>query len=407
MRIWVVDAFTDRVFTGHPAAVVPLDRWLPDVTLQAIAAENRLSQTAFVAPTGLKGNYQLRWFTPQAESPMSGHATLAAGAIVLSEIDPDLELVVFDTQVGALVVRKTRDGYTLDLPRRVRAPWQPPAELAKALGGVRIVDAFVGEFANIVVDTEDAVRAVRPDFAAIGALVRGPRQGCLAVTAPADEGKAYDFVSRFFAPGLGANEDPVTGMSFADLAPYWSDRFDLDSVVGYQASRRGGYVRAIQTLSSVRLLGQVAVYLRGELDASIGRIHNQALAEPDPIPRAPRQVGQLPAGMAAPLAPIFENPAIVRAEAGSEQTTEARRVVVVKERGARGRRLDDEALVRIVRDADLGDAETIHVYEIDEPADAGGIDEVVQVEEGGARPVKVVIVGRADDITGVRGGAPS
>ncbi len=408
MRIWVVDAFTDRVFTGHPAAVVPLERWLPDVTLQAIASENRLSQTAFVTPTGLKGNYQLRWFTPHAESPMSGHATLAAGAIVLSELDPELELVVFDTQAGALVVRKTKDGFTLDLPRRVRAPWQPPAELAKALGGVRVVDAFVGEFANIVVDTEDAVRAVRPDFAAINKLVRGPRQGCLAITAPADEGKAYDFVCRFFAPGLGANEDPVTGMSFADLVPYWSDRFDLDSVVGYQASRRGGYVRAIQTLSSVRLLGQVAVYLRGELDPSIGRLHNQALVEPDPIPRAPRQLGQLAAGMAAPLAPIFENPSIAPSSAMPaalvpEPAPEARRVVVVKDRAGRGRRLDDEALVKIVRDADLGDAETIHVYEIDDPEDAGAPDEAVQVEDPAAKPVKVVIVGRADDITGVRG----
>jgi PhzF family phenazine biosynthesis protein len=407
MRIWVVDAFTDRVFTGHPAAVVPLERWLPDVTLQAIASENRLSHTAFVTPTGLKGNYQLRWFTPQTESPMSGHATLAAGAIVLAELDPELELVVFDTQAGALVVRKTKDGFTLDLPRRVRTPWQPPAELAKALGGpangARIVDAFTGEFANVVLDSEESVRALRPDFAAIAKLVRGPRQGCLAVTAPADEGKAYDFVLRFFAPGLGANEDPVTGMSFADLAPYWSDRFDLDSVVGYQASRRGGYVRAIQTLSSVRLLGQVAVYLRGELDASIGRMHNQALVEPDPIPRAPRQMGQLPAGMAAPLAPIFENPAIAPTAGQPEPQTEARRVVVVKERTGRTRRLDDEALVKIVREADLGDAETIHVYEIDDPAEANAMDDVVQVEDTAGKPVKVVIVGRADDVTGVRG----
>ncbi len=399
MRIWVVDAFTDRVFTGHPAAVVPMERWLPDITLQAIASENRLSQTAFVVPTGLKGNYQLRWFTPHGEAPMSGHATLAAGAVVLGEMEQDLELAVFDTQTGALIVRKTKDGYTLDLPRRVRTPWQPPAELARALGDVRIVDAFTAEFANVVLDSEDAVRGLRPDFAAIARLVRGPRQGCLAVTAPAEEGKAYDFVSRFFAPGLQVNEDPVTGASFADLAPYWCDRFDLDSVVGFQASRRGGYVRAIQTLSSVRLLGHVAIYLRGELDPAIGRLHNQAAIEPDPLPRAPRQLGQLPAGMAAPLAPIFENPPIAPA---AEPRAEGRRVVVVKERAAspRARRIDDEALVKIVREADLGDAETIHVYEIDDPEEGGG--EVVQVEDTG-RPAKVVIVGRADDVTGLRG----
>jgi PhzF family phenazine biosynthesis protein len=403
MRIWVVDAFTDRVFTGHPAAVVPLDRWLPDVTLQAIASENRLSQTAFVAPAGIKGNYQLRWFTPQSEAPMSGHATLAAGAVVLAELEPDLELVVFDTQAGALVVRKTRDGFTLDLPRRVRAPWQPPAELTRALGGARIVDAFVGEFANVVLDTEDAVRALRPDLGAINKLVRGPRQGCLAVTAPADEGKAYDFVCRFFAPGLGISEDPVSGMSFADLAPYWCDRFDLESVVAYQASKRGGYVRAIQTLSSVRLLGQVAVYLRGELDPAIGRMHNQAAVEPDPIPRVPRQVGQLQAGMAAPLAPIFENPTIAATTVPTESPAEGRRVLVVKDRATRQRRLDDDTLVRIVKEADLGDAETIHVYEIDAMPEGGGFEEVVQVEDTGSKPTKVVIVGRADDVTGLRG----
>src|SRR5688572_29615089 len=185
MRIWVVDAFTDRVFTGNPAAVVPLERWLPDATLQAIAAENRLSETAFVVPTGLKGNYQLRWYTPNLEVPICGHATLAAGAILLSEIEPDLEVVVFDTQAGALVVRNTPEGYTLDLPRRARSPWTVPAELVGAIGNPRVVDAFVGEYANIVLDSETAVRKLKPDIAAIDRWVRGPRQGCLIVTAPA------------------------------------------------------------------------------------------------------------------------------------------------------------------------------------------------------------------------------
>jgi len=400
MRIWVVDTFTDRVFTGHPAAVVPMERWLPDVTLQAIASENRLSQTAFVAPAGLKGNYQLRWFTPRGEAPMSGHATLAAGAVILGELEHGLELAVFDTQAGALIVRKTKDGYTLDLPRRVRTPWQPPADLAPALQDARIVDAFTGEFANVVLDSEDAVRTMRPDFAAIAKLIRGPRQGCLAVTAAADEDKPYDFVSRFFSPGLHVNEDPVTGASFADLAPYWCDRLDLDSVVGFQASRRGGYVRAIQTLSSVRLLGQAAVYLRGELDPSIGRLHNQTVIELDPLPRAPRQGGQLAAGMAAPLAPIFENPPIARG--AGEARSETPRIVVVKERAApRGPRIDEEAFAKIVRDADLGEAETIHVYEIDEPEEDSGAD-IVSVEDT-TRPAKVVIVGRADGLTGPRG----
>jgi PhzF family phenazine biosynthesis protein len=302
MKIWIVHAFTDRVFTGNPAGVVPLERWLPDATLQAIATENKLSETAFVTPTGLKGNYQLRWFTPTTEVPLCGHATLAAGAVLLSEMEPGLEVVVFDTHAGALVVRNTPEGYTLDLPRKQRSPWTPPEDLSAALGGVEFVDAFVGEYANVVLENEAAVRGLKPDFAAINTIVRGPRQGNLVVTAPADEGKPYDFVSRFFAPGVGINEDPVTGSAFADLAPYWCDRFDMESVVGFQASKRGGYMRAIQTLSSVRLLGQVAVYLRGELDPSIARLHNRAAEEPEAPQRRKRR-----ARKAQMLPPIFED----------------------------------------------------------------------------------------------------
>jgi PhzF family phenazine biosynthesis protein len=301
MKIWVVDAFTDRVFTGNPAAVVPLERWLPDATLQAIASENRLSETAFVVPTGLKGNYQLRWFTPATEVPICGHATLAAGAVLLSEIEPSLEVVVFDTHAGALIVRNTPEGYTLDLPRRTRSPWTVSADLVAALGSPRVVDAFTGEYACVVLDAEEAVRGLKPDFAELNRLVRGPRQGCLIVTAPADEGKAYDFVSRFFGPGVGINEDPVTGSAFADLAPYWCDRFDMESVVGFQASKRGGFTRAIQTLSSVRLLGQVAIYLRGELDSSIGRLHNRVDNEPEAPKRKKRRARKA-------LPPIFEEP---------------------------------------------------------------------------------------------------
>jgi PhzF family phenazine biosynthesis protein len=329
MRIWVVDAFTDRVFSGNPAGVVPLERWLPDATLQAIAAENNLAETAFFVPTGLKGNYQLRWFTPATEVPICGHATLAAGAVLLTEIEPNLEVVVFDTQAGALVVRATPEGYTLDLPRRVRAPWTVPDDLAAALGAPRIADAFVGEYANVVLENEDAVRSLRPDIAAIDRLVRGPRQGCLSVTAPADEGKPYDFVSRFFGPGAGIPEDPVTGSAFADLAPYWCDRFDLESVIGFQASKRGGFTRAIQTLSSVRLFGQVAVYMRGALDPAIERLHNRADAEPE-APRRKRR-------RKTKLAPIFEETLTAELEtapAPEPQPAAPARIVVV-EQGAK------------------------------------------------------------------------
>ncbi len=317
MKIWIVHAFTDRVFTGNPAAVVPLERWLPDATLQAIATENKLSETAFVVPTGLKGNYQLRWFTPATEVPLCGHATLAAGAMLLSELDPALEVVVFDTHAGALIVRATPEGYTLDLPRKQRSPWTPPDDLAEALGVDEFADAFVGEYANVVLESEAQLAVIKPDSAAINRIIRGPRQGHLVVSAPADEGKPYDFAQRFFAPGAGIEEDPVTGSAFADAAPYWCDRFDLESVVGYQASRRGGYMRAIQTLSSVRILGQVSVYLRGELDPALARVHNRLEEHPEAPKRKKRRARraeQLPAIFAAPMLPGLESEAPAQPE---------------------------------------------------------------------------------------------
>ncbi|MBN8606319.1 MAG: PhzF family phenazine biosynthesis protein [Caulobacterales bacterium] len=331
MKIWIVHAFTDRVFTGNPAAVVPLERWLPDGVLQAIATENRLSETAFVVPTGLKGNYQLRWFTPATEVPICGHATLAAGAMILSELDPSLEVVVFDSHAGALIVRNTPEGYTLDLPRKQRSPWTPDDSVSAALGGVEIVDAFVGEYANVVLDSEADLIALKPDIAAINTTIRGPRQGCLVVTAPADEGKPYDFAQRFFAPGAGVDEDPVTGSAFADTAPYWCDRFDLESVVGSQASRRGGFIRAIQTLSSVRLLGQVAVYLRGELDSSLARLHNRVEDHPEAPKRKKRRerkAKQLPAIFEDPMLPGLENPSPPTSHPAPPEEPPAPRIVV-------------------------------------------------------------------------------
>lgn len=310
MKIWIVHAFTDRLFAGNPAAVVPLDRWLPDATLQAIATENNLSETAFTVPTGLKGNYQLRWFTPATEVPLCGHATLAAGAMILSELERGLEVVVFDTHAGALVVRATAEGYTLDLPRKQRSIWQAPDDVKAALGGVEIVDAFVGGYACVVLADETAVRDLKPDIAAISRVIRGPQQGELVVTAPADEGKPYDFVQRFFAPAAGIDEDPTTGSAFADTAPYWCDRFDMESVVGYQASSRGGYVRAIQTLSSVRLFGQVSVYLRGELDEALTRLHNSSDLEPEAPrrkKRRTRRAKQLPAIFEDPMLPGIDD----------------------------------------------------------------------------------------------------
>lgn len=269
MRIWIVDAFADQAFAGAQSGVMPLDAWLSDDALAALAAECRMPEMAFFAPGEVKGNYTLRLFGPGGEVPISGHSALAAGAVLLEEIDPEAGMAVFDSPAGPLVVRRTEEGITLDLPRKARFPWDPPSGLAEALSGANIVDAFGAEYATVVLSSEAAVRRLEPDLAAIAKLVRGPRAGCLAVTAQADEDKPYDFVTRFFAPGLGAPEDSVMGASFADTAPYWADRLGLEDVVVLQCSKRGGVARATPSLSSVRLLGKAAIFLRGEVDGAV------------------------------------------------------------------------------------------------------------------------------------------
>ncbi len=271
MRIWIVDAFADQAFAGAQSGVMPLEAWLSDEALQALAAECRMPEMAFFAPGEVKGNYTLRLFGPAGEVPISGHSALAAGAVLLGEIDTEAGMAVFDSPSGPLVVRRTEEGVTLDLPRKPRFPWDPPAGLAEALNGANIVDAFGAEYATVVLSSEAAVRRLEPDLAAIAKLVRGPRAGCLAVTAQADDDKPYDFVTRFFAPGLGANEDSVMGASFADTAPYWADRLGLEDVIALQCSKRGGVARATPSLSSVRLLGQAAIFMRGEVDSAVAK----------------------------------------------------------------------------------------------------------------------------------------
>lgn len=275
MRIWIVDVFADRAFSGATAGVLPLESWLGDDLMRAIATQNGSPETAFFAPTGLKGNYELRIFTARGDAVLSGHSALAAGVVLLSEIEPELELAVFDSSGGPLVVRRAQEGFAIDLPRRPRTPWTPPQALLDAVApDLEIEDAFAGEYATLVLESEEALRRLTPDNAAIARLVPGPRAGCLAVTALADEARLnerghYDFACRFFAPGAGVAEDSVTATAFADLTPYWCDRLDRSMVTGYQASRRGGLVKGRRTLSSSRLIGPASIYLRGALDGAV------------------------------------------------------------------------------------------------------------------------------------------
>lgn len=270
--VFIVDAFADQPFEGNPAAVVPFwdlepdAPWPDDGLLQAMAAEHNVSETAFIRPATTPGRWALRWFTPAIEVPLCGHAALASGAVLLGEYDlPGAREVVFETQSGPLRVGiDNEDVYTLDLPVRPRAPW-PEAKHAAAIINADVVDAFIGEYAVLVIDGEDGVRDL-PTGAGVAAaeIVAGDRPACLSITAKADGG--VDFVSRFFAPGVGIPEDPVTGSSFCDLGPYWSEKLGATEVVGYQASARGGRVTCrYHGADRITLAGGACTYLRGEI----------------------------------------------------------------------------------------------------------------------------------------------
>jgi PhzF family phenazine biosynthesis protein len=227
-----VDAFAGRPFTGNPAAVMPLDAWLDDATLQAIAAENNLAETAFTIPATGDADYELRWFTPTVEVALCGHATLASGHVLIG----DRDIVRFRTRKsGILSVARDGDGYSLSLPAWATTP-KPAPDIVAALGGTPVETRWhEGGYSLIVYADEAEVRALAPDFRALA-----PFGDFLYIaTAP---GAETDIVSRAFAPGAGIDEDPVTGSAHSILTPYWADRLGRESFSAYQASRRGGYL---------------------------------------------------------------------------------------------------------------------------------------------------------------------
>jgi PhzF family phenazine biosynthesis protein len=256
--IFQLDAFTSRRFAGNPAAVMPLDAFLGDAVLQAIAAENNLAETAFLVPEG--GDYRLRWFTPTMEVPLCGHATLASAAVVMERLEPGRDQVVFHSASGPLTVKRTATGYVMDFPARPSRPVPTPPGLTAALGIVPVevvIDAF-----NYLVLLASAreVRELAPDIAAIA---RVDRSGVI-VTAPGDE--SYDFVSRCFAPAKGIPEDPVTGGAHCALAPYWAQRLGKTEFRAFQASKRGGEVICRLVGDRVELEGGCVFYLEGEAE---------------------------------------------------------------------------------------------------------------------------------------------
>jgi PhzF family phenazine biosynthesis protein len=257
LRLYQIDAFTDRLFGGNPAAVCPLTEWLPDGTMQAIAAENNLSETAFYVPQG--EDFGLRWFTPKTEVDLCGHATLATAHLILNRLEPGRDSAAFHTRkAGVLTVRRQGDLLAMDFPARPAAPVSPPPGLAAALGATpRKVLAARDHLA--VFDTAAEVAALDPDMGALGKLA------CWAVIASAPGADGVDFVSRFFAPAQGVPEDPVTGSSHCTLVPYWAARLGKTRLEACQLSKRGGALTCTLAGDRVILASRAVFYLDGRI----------------------------------------------------------------------------------------------------------------------------------------------
>ncbi|MGH9873301.1 MAG: PhzF family phenazine biosynthesis protein [Pyrinomonadaceae bacterium] len=258
IAIFQIDAFTTRRFAGNPAAVMPMDRFLTDEVLQAIAAENNLAETAFLVPKG--GDYSIRWFTPTTEVPLCGHATLASAAVVMERLEPGRSTVVFNSASGPLAVNQTDKGYVMDFPARDAERVPTPPGLANALG-VAPIEVLADAFNyTALLEKAQIVRELVPDVAA---LARMDRSGVI-VTAPGD--RSYDFVSRYFAPSKGIPEDPVTGGAHCMLVPYWAKRLDKTMFRAFQASSRGGEILCRLVGERVELEGSCVFYLEGEVE---------------------------------------------------------------------------------------------------------------------------------------------
>jgi PhzF family phenazine biosynthesis protein len=255
LAIFQIDAFAEAPFQGNPAAVCPLDDWLPDELLQSIAQENNLSETAFYVARD--GHYDLRWFTPSKEVDLCGHATLAAAHVLLRSSRPAQSSVVFESRSGLLRVFREEDRLTLDFPAQTAVACEVPAAMVQALGATPIACYRAMDY-MAVFETEEQITTIAPDFTLLKALdLRG-----VIVTAP---GRTSDFVSRFFAPNCGVDEDPVTGSSHCTLAPYWAERLGKSSLLARQISKRTGTLRCRVEGQRVFISGRTVAYLEGTI----------------------------------------------------------------------------------------------------------------------------------------------
>jgi len=256
LTLYQVDAFASRPFEGNPAAVIPLETWLPDDVMQSIAEENNLSETAFFVPTGR--GLHIRWFTPTSEVSLCGHATLATGYVLFNILGCDKNSIEFDSKSGTLSVLRKEDWLVMDLPSQPPVPCDMTDKIVKALGKTP-VECLRSEDYVVVFETERDISSIVPDMDYLKRLdLRG-----VIITA---ESRQYDFVSRFFAPKYGIDEDPVTGSAHTQLTPYWSGRLDKTRLTAKQVSRRGGELVCELHDDRVLISGKAVKYLEGKIE---------------------------------------------------------------------------------------------------------------------------------------------
>jgi PhzF family phenazine biosynthesis protein len=255
--IYQADAFTDKLFGGNPAAICPLEKWLPDEAMQNIAIENNLAETAFFVKN--ETGYKLRWFTPEYEIDLCGHATLASAHILFTQLGHKEDVIHFETiKAGTLSVQKDGDKYTMDFPSRPPIYIEAPVGLVEALGEKQPLEVLRSRDYFLVYESENDILEISPDFFALSKM---DTVGVI-VTAP---GKNVDFVSRFFAPGAGIPEDPVTGSAHCNLIPYWAGKLGKSKLHAYQLSARKGELWCELKGDRVLISGNAVTYLKGEI----------------------------------------------------------------------------------------------------------------------------------------------
>lgn len=256
MNIYQVDAFTDKVFKGNPAAVCPLEKWISADLMQAIAEENNLSETVFFVKNG--NSFDIKWFTPTCEIDLCGHATLAAAHIIFSELNYKEKQIAFNSKSGKLTVTKAADWYTLNFPSEEISAIETPELLKQALN-VPILKSFKGNGKLLVeLENETVIKNLAPKFNLLAQI----ETNMIIVTSKGDE---VDFVSRVFAPNLGINEDPVTGSAHTLLIPYWTKKLHKTNLEAVQLSKRTGYLKCEYLNDRVEMSGQAVTYLKGQL----------------------------------------------------------------------------------------------------------------------------------------------